>query len=45
VGITGPGAPLGILWTEMAGMFFGRLEFFVIYYSLIKIVRDATSRN
>ena len=45
VGITGPGAPAGILWTEMAGMFLGRLEFFVIVYSLLKILRDVKSRK
>lgn len=43
VGLTGPTAPAGILWTEMAGMFLGRLEFFVIINSLIKIVRDIAS--
>jgi trk system potassium uptake protein TrkH len=43
VGITRPDAPAGILWTEMAGMFLGRLEFFVIIYSLLKIFRDFAS--
>jgi trk system potassium uptake protein TrkH len=40
--ITGPNAPSGILWTEMMGMFLGRLEFFVIIYSLLKMFRDMT---
>jgi len=39
-GITSPEAPAALLWTEMAGMFLGRLEFFVIINALIKIARD-----
>jgi trk system potassium uptake protein TrkH len=41
VGITGPNAPLGIIWTETAGMFLGRLEFLVIIFGITKIVKDA----
>ncbi|GAB4352801.1 MAG: hypothetical protein Kow0099_37030 [Candidatus Abyssubacteria bacterium] len=44
VGLTGPSAPSAILWTEMAGIFLGRLEFFVVIYSLLKIFRDVTDR-
>jgi trk system potassium uptake protein TrkH len=40
VGITSPTAPSVVLWTEILGMFLGRLEFIVIYVSLIKIFRD-----
>jgi trk system potassium uptake protein TrkH len=40
VGVTGPGAPPGILWTEIAGMFLGRLEFFVVILGIGKIVLD-----
>jgi len=40
VGITGPQAPLGVLWTEIIVMYLGRLEFFVIINSCIKIIRD-----
>lgn len=40
VGITKPDAPALILWTEIAGMFLGRLEFYVIAVSLVKIFRD-----
>jgi trk system potassium uptake protein TrkH len=40
VGITGPGAPSGILWAEMVGMFLGRLEFFVVILGVGKIVLD-----
>jgi trk system potassium uptake protein TrkH len=44
-GLTGASMPSGILWTEIAGMFLGRLEFFVIIYSMVKIVRDITARK
>ncbi len=40
-GITSYSAPPVVLVTEILGMFLGRLEFFVIFYCLIKIVRDA----
>jgi len=35
-GVTHPSAPAGVLWTEMAGMFLGRLEFFVVFTGLGK---------
>jgi len=41
VGITAADAPQGVLWTEIAGMFLGRLEFFIILVSIGKIARDA----
>jgi len=44
-GLTEAGMPSGVLWTEIAGMFLGRLEFFVIIYSLVKIIRDITVRK
>jgi len=40
-GITGPTAPAPVIWAEILGMFFGRLEFFVIVVSLWKIVADS----
>lgn len=40
VGITGAAAPAGVLWTEIIGMFFGRLEFFVIIVGLVRLVSD-----
>ena len=40
VGITTASSPALVLWTEVLGMFLGRLEFFVIIVSLCKIVRD-----
>jgi trk system potassium uptake protein TrkH len=40
VGVTGPDAPPLVLWAEIAGMFLGRLEFLIVFSSLIKIARD-----
>jgi len=40
VGITVPGAPTGIIWTETIGMFLGRLEFLVVIYAITKLLRD-----
>jgi trk system potassium uptake protein TrkH len=40
VGVTSPSAPSGVLWTQIVGMLLGRLEFFVIFVSAAKIVRD-----
>ncbi|MEX0716180.1 MAG: TrkH family potassium uptake protein [Planctomycetaceae bacterium] len=40
VGITGPDTPRLVMWTQIAGMFLGRLEFFVIIISVAKIFRD-----
>lgn len=40
VGITSSDAPVVILWTEIIGMMLGRLEFFVIFFAGIKVIRD-----
>jgi trk system potassium uptake protein TrkH len=40
IGITSPDAPVVILWTQTIGMILGRLEFFVIFYSILKIIND-----
>lgn len=40
VGVTSASSPPLILWTEIFGMFLGRLEFFVIFVSFAKIIRD-----
>ena len=40
-GITSYSSSATVLITEIAGMFLGRLEFFVIFYCIIKIFRDA----
>lgn len=41
VGITAANAPPLVLWIETLGMFLGRLEFFVIFISLGRLIRDA----
>lgn len=41
VGVTSPSAPAGVLWAEVFGMLLGRLEFFVIFVSAAKLLRDA----
>ena len=40
IGITGPGTPGAVLWTETVGMLLGRLEFFVVLASAAKLVID-----
>lgn len=40
VGITNYYAPPLVLWTEILGMFLGRLEFFVVIVGLVKLGRD-----
>ena len=40
LGVTSPSAPQLVLWTETAGMFLGRLEFFVVFVSITKVGRD-----
>ena len=40
VGVTAADAPIGLLWTEIAGMFLGRLEFFPVFVGLILLYRD-----
>lgn len=40
VGITAPDAPGIILWTEIFGMTLGRLEFFVIFFAGVKLIKD-----
>jgi len=39
-GITSADAPDGQLWLQIFGMLFGRLEFFVLFWGLAKLVRD-----
>jgi trk system potassium uptake protein TrkH len=40
VGLTAARAPDGQLWVLTCGMLLGRLEFFVIFWGLIKLARD-----
>ena len=44
IGVTAPDAPGAVLWTETLGMFLGRLEFFVVFVSIGKIVKDIWRR-
>ncbi len=43
VGVTSSQAPRLVLWTQIAGMFLGRLEFFVVIVSLVKVAEDGLS--
>jgi trk system potassium uptake protein len=45
VGITGAHAHPLILWTSTFGMFFGRLEFFVIFVAISKVVLDVSKKK
>ncbi len=45
VGITGYHASNSILWTAILGMFFGRLEFYVIFVAIAKISLDFSKRK
>ncbi len=40
VGVTTADAPVGLLWTEIVGMFLGRLEFLTVFVGLIQIFKD-----
>ncbi|OHB25333.1 MAG: cation transporter [Desulfuromonadaceae bacterium GWC2_58_13] len=40
IGATTAAAPKGQLWTEIAGMLLGRLEFFMIFWGFIKFGKD-----
>ncbi len=40
IGITSATAPPIILWTEIIGMMFGRLEIWIIFISIIKVFKD-----
>ncbi len=40
VGITSINASGVVLWTESIAMLLGRLEFFIIFYTIVKIIKD-----
>ncbi len=42
IGITSADAPRLVLWTEIVGMFLGRLEFFVVFVAAAKLALDAS---
>lgn len=43
VGISMPTAPTVVLWAEIIGMLFGRLEIYVFFIALIKMMKDVKS--
>lgn len=40
VGITAANAPVPVLWVETIGMMLGRLEFIVVFFTGIKLIKD-----
>lgn len=40
IGVTSANSPDILLWTETIAMFLGRLEFFVIFFSMLKLFAD-----
>jgi trk system potassium uptake protein TrkH len=40
IGITSPDTPRLVMWSQTIGMFIGRLEIFVIFFAMIKFVKD-----
>ena len=37
IGVTSADAPTGLLWTQIIGMFLGRLEFFTVFIGIIRL--------
>lgn len=40
IGVTSADAPIGLLWTQIVGMFLGRLEFFTVFIGIIRLFQD-----
>ena len=40
IGATAADAPTGLLWTQIIGMFLGRLEFFTVFIGVICLFKD-----
>ena len=40
IGVTSADAPTGLLWTQIVGMFLGRLEFFTVAIGIICLFKD-----
>jgi trk system potassium uptake protein TrkH len=40
IGVSTTNAPLHVIWTESIGMLLGRLEFFVVFIAIIKMLKD-----
>lgn len=43
IGVTAADAPTGLLWTQIVGMFLGRLEFFTAFVGIIRLFQDIPS--
>lgn len=43
VGVTSANAPAPVLWAEIAGMFLGRLEIFIVFAALQKLFTDGAA--
>ena len=43
IGVTSADAPVGLLWTQIVGMFLGRLEFFTVAIGIIRLFKDIPS--
>ena len=43
IGVTSADAPVGLLWTQIVGMFLGRLEFFTVFVGIISLFKDIPS--
>lgn len=43
IGVTGADAPIGLLWTQIVGMFLGRLEFFTVFIGIFRFFKDIPS--
>ena len=43
IGVTSADAPIGLLWTQIVGMFLGRLEFFTVFVGIICLFKDIPS--
>ncbi|MEO0457355.1 MAG: TrkH family potassium uptake protein [Cyanobacteria bacterium P01_A01_bin.114] len=40
IGVTAADAPVTVLWTQIVGMFLGRLEFFTVFVGVAQLIRD-----
>ena len=40
IGVTSADAPIGLLWTQIVGMFLGRLEFFTVFIGIVRLFQD-----
>lgn len=43
VGVTSASAPLPVLWAQVAGMYLGRLEIFIVFMALRKLLTDGAA--